>query len=170
VVQTSPSHAFVNESHFGFELYRIGGMLVDAYRVFELLQVGAVVDFHVLIDLLENSFTGIQFLAKSGELSGPAMYRLAFRELGLSIGLHAIERMRQELAAQEESTVFSPTAMSRIVSPLERLVAYVPLGEEIETFWLDPANQKAGAWIEHLDINEVMLATSLAPDGFLSEA
>jgi len=41
------------------------------------------------------------------------------------------------------------------------------LGETIENFWLDPANQKAGTWKDHRHINMVMLATSLAPDGYL---
>jgi hypothetical protein len=33
--------------------------------------------------------------------------------------------------------------------------------------WLDPEHQRLRAWLEHLDINDVMLATSLVPDGFL---
>ena len=45
---------------------------------------------------------------------------------------------------------------------------YQPLAENIETFWLEPANRESGTWQEHRDINMVMLATSLAPDGFLS--
>ena len=45
---------------------------------------------------------------------------------------------------------------------------YAPLGDIIETFWLDPSNSKAGDWTAHRDINKVMLATSLAPEGYLS--
>jgi hypothetical protein len=41
------------------------------------------------------------------------------------------------------------------------------LGEAIEKFWLDPQNRTAESWTGHQDINSVMLATSLAPDGFL---
>ena len=48
------------------------------------------------------------------------------------------------------------------------LMGYLPLVEDIEAFWLDPVNQEAETWKEHLDINMVMLATSLAPDGFLT--
>jgi hypothetical protein len=47
-------------------------------------------------------------------------------------------------------------------------MAYLPLREAIETFWRDPANQRSDTWAEHRDINEVMLATSLAPDGYLT--
>ena len=39
--------------------------------------------------------------------------------------------------------------------------------DEIEAIWRDPEQQRAATWTEHQDINEVMLATSLAPDGFL---
>jgi hypothetical protein len=44
---------------------------------------------------------------------------------------------------------------------------YLPLRDAIETFWRDPANQRSDTWTGHRDINDVMLATSLAPDGFL---
>ena len=37
----------------------------------------------------------------------------------------------------------------------------------IEDFWLDPAHWQLTSWDEHRDINEVMLATSLLPEGFL---
>jgi len=39
--------------------------------------------------------------------------------------------------------------------------------EIIEKFWLEGTKREAGNYIAHHDINEVMLATSLAPDGFL---
>jgi hypothetical protein len=42
------------------------------------------------------------------------------------------------------------------------------LNEIIESFWLDANNQKAESWTAHQDINMVMLATSLAPDGYLA--
>jgi hypothetical protein len=50
---------------------------------------------------------------------------------------------------------------------LQTLMQYLPLRDEIESTWRDPEQQHAATWIEHHDINEVMLATSLAPDGFL---
>ena len=48
------------------------------------------------------------------------------------------------------------------------LKEYGPLAEEIEQYWLDEENQKAGTWTEYREINRVMLATSLAPEGFLT--
>jgi hypothetical protein len=43
----------------------------------------------------------------------------------------------------------------------------VPLRDEIEAIWRNPEQQRTATWIEHQDINEVLLATCLAPDGFL---
>ena len=102
--------------------------------------------------LLDASLASLPRYVRSGELRGPAQYRLAFRELGLAIGLHAVKRMSQAEGSSDK---------------IKSLRRYLPLGTDIESFWLDPAHQHADTWTEHLDINEVMLATRLAPDGFL---
>jgi hypothetical protein len=44
---------------------------------------------------------------------------------------------------------------------------YAPSIDTIEGFWLEPANRTSRTWKEHEDINAVMLATSLAPEGYL---
>jgi hypothetical protein len=51
---------------------------------------------------------------------------------------------------------------------LKTLRNYMPLQEQIEEFWLDPGNREAASWKDHADINMVMLATSLAPEGYLN--
>ena len=51
---------------------------------------------------------------------------------------------------------------------IKSLTPYVSLGPEIKSFWLHPEHREARTWSEHRDINEVMLATSLVPSGFLS--
>ncbi len=79
----------------------------------------------------------------------------AFRELGLVIGLNVVTRLSQE------------TRQSALRARLEPLKAFLPLGAEIESFWRNPDHQRTPRWIEHRDINEVMLATSLVPDGLL---
>jgi len=94
----------------------------------------------------------------------PAEYRLAFRELGLSIGLRAVEKLGGLIT--QNPGLFKKA--HPLHSPLESLMRYVQLGEEIEMFWLEPTNTEANSWIEHRDINMVMLATSLAPDGYLT--
>jgi len=95
-------------------------------------------------------------------VSGIAGYRLAFRELALTIGLHAAERMQQATGPTSRRD-----SNPRLDELGQALLAFTPLRDEIEAFWRDAENRRAETWIEHQDINDVMLATSLAPDGFL---
>jgi len=100
---------------------------------------------------------------KENSLRLPVGYRLAFRELGLSIGLQAVEKIRERI--EQESTPLRNK--DSLLSRLEILARYAGLREIIEKFWLEGVNRKAGSYLAHHDINEVMLATSLSPDGFL---
>jgi hypothetical protein len=45
---------------------------------------------------------------------------------------------------------------------------FIPVGDAIEIFWLEEQNQQSHGWREHLNINTVMLATALLPNGYLS--
>lgn len=141
----------------------LGGLLTDAYRVEQLMRQGAPADPRLLETLLTASLTGLRYYARSGEWQQPANYRLAFRELGLAIGLHAVKRMLR--AAESNRGHSFPSAGAR--AQLQALMQYAPIGEEIELFWRDPEHRRASTWLEHRDINQVMLATSLVPDGFL---
>ena len=141
----------------------LGGLLVDAWRVQQLISQGAHTEATLLERLLESAATGLHYYARSGELRRPAGYRLAFRELGLSIGLHALEHLQQ---ANEQDLAQHP-ASPRLRPLLRELGQYLPMRHAIEHFWQDPANRQSDTWNEHKDINEVMLATSLVPDGFL---
>jgi hypothetical protein len=107
---------------------------------------------------------GIESFENSGSLEYPADYRLAFRELGLSIGLSALESLLAVI--KEDPDVFRQ--ISFLPRRVEDLRKYMSLGKVIEQFWMDERNRKAATWIEHRDINMVMLATSLAPDRFLA--
>jgi hypothetical protein len=131
----------------------IGGLLVDAWRVQQLSARGVDVEPHLLERLLDAARTGLARYVRGGDLQLPARYRLAFRELGLAIGLHAVERIQATTPDQR--------------SQLEALAQYLPLAGDIEAFWLDPMQQSSTTWIEHQDINTVMLAASLVPDGYL---
>jgi hypothetical protein len=117
-------------------------------------------DEPLLERLLSAALSGLQYYATSNQLQEAAEYRLAFRELGLAIGLHAVEHMQP---AGERSTPIPPEVRTR----LKALMRYVPLGKTIESYWRDPFLQTTSTWAEHRDINEVMLATCLATDGFL---
>ncbi|UCH91547.1 MAG: hypothetical protein JSU60_02210, partial [Nitrospirota bacterium] len=97
-------------------------------------------------------------------LNASADYRLAFRELGLSIGLHAIVKMQRTIEQHPEN--FSN--QHEVDASLSGLARFLSLTEIIENFWLEPINQQSYSWTGHRDINSVMLATSLAPEAYLT--
>lgn len=140
----------------------IGDLLLNAFKLLQLIMNGNIKEKDLLENLLDASFQGLKYFAGGSPLKLPAEYRLAFREFGLSIGLHAVHKM-QELIGQK------PTFFHRkhpVHVWIESMMRYKPMAEMIEKFWLESKNRKAGAWTEHRDINMVMLATSLAPGGY----
>ena len=141
----------------------IGGLLFDACRVAQLIVSGNLEQAGLLETLLESSLIGLDSFVKENSLKLPAGYRLAFRELGLSIGLQAVEKIR-ELIEQKSGLLRKKDSLQAVVKSQSR---YAELREIIDKFWLEEANREADSWIAHHDINWVMLATSLAPDGFL---
>jgi hypothetical protein len=137
----------------------LGGLLCDAYRVHQLIEQGAWPrELPLLEQLLDGALRGLGLLARTAQLDGPAERRLAFRELGLSIGLAAVELLHR-------STDVLPAAVS---GKLAQLARAAPLRDDIEAFWLRPESRATRTWREHADINGVMLATSLAPAGYLA--
>ncbi|HMK49983.1 MAG TPA: hypothetical protein VK435_08015 [Thermodesulfovibrionales bacterium] len=141
----------------------LGELLSSAYKIARLNSDGVVIDSGLMDLLLDSAAPGLNSYVKEGAVKLPAEYRLAFRELGLSIGLHAVERLRELRKDDRRASGRGEIQYNRI-KPLER---FLPLGETIENFWLDPGNRESAAWTEHRDINIVMLATSLGPDGYL---
>ncbi len=142
----------------------IGEILSSAYRLSQLIVNEGVEQTEVLGMLLDASLMGLQAYERGHALTLPADHRLAFRELGLSIGLHAAERL-EGLIRQTPSGF---KMKNGLLSRAESLMRVAPLCGIIEAYWLAPANRQASSWTGHRDINTVMLATSLAPDGYLS--
>jgi hypothetical protein len=145
------------------DLLGVGGLLYDAYRVAVLMVDDALEQTDLLETLLDSSWLSLESCLRKNTLKLPVDHRLAFRELGLSIGLRAVERL---LGLIEENPG-SFDERSALRSRIERLMKNVPLSEAVEGFWLKPANRKTESWTAHREINMVMLATSLAPDGYL---
>ena len=58
-----------------------------------------------------------------------------------------------------------PSAL--IAALLEDIAHFQPLSDQIESFWLEPSHREFASWRDHRDINDVMLATSLAPAGYI---
>lgn len=113
--------------------------------------------------LLRDAEVSLKAFVQCSPLNASAESRLAFRELGLSIGLHAILKM-QGLIEGHPTTFSNPQELN---ARLSGLVPFLPMVQHIENFWLESRNQQSQSWNAHLDINNVMLATSLAPDGYL---
>jgi hypothetical protein len=141
----------------------IGGLLTDVCRVVQLIREDGSDWNDLLTDLLKASLAGLESYRGSEQLTHPARYRLAFRELGMSIGLHAAQKARGLI----EKTGLRFPREYPIPSQLRKLDALISLGETIENFWLQPEHRQSETWLKHKDINSVMLATSLVPGGYL---
>jgi hypothetical protein len=138
------------------DLLGIGGLLDAATRLAELIFERGITQVELLHQLLVEVDRSLQRLDWTILLRRPADHRLAFRELGLAIGLQGMPRIRR--LAEPNHT---------LVTISERLQQYQSLAEHIEAFWSDPTHRSSETWIDHCDINTVMLATSLAPEGYL---
>jgi hypothetical protein len=142
----------------------IGGLLSAAHTLAQLTVAGVAGYGGLINTLLDDALAGLEYQSRDrGALSMPADHRLAFRELGLSIGLRAVKRTLK-LVARHPGALDSVSALG---PRLERLMHHAPAIDTIEGFWLEPANRSSRTWKAHQDINTVMLATSLAPEGYL---
>lgn len=141
----------------------IGGLLTDAYKLVQLISIHPRRGTVRLEALLRDIEYSLRAYVTHNQLNLQAEYRLAFRELGLAIGLHAISRMQKRIEQQPEH--FSDA--KQILALLTNLCHFRRIHERIESFWIEADHQSVKTWHEHADINSVMLATSLAPDGYL---
>ena len=142
----------------------IGGLLTDAYKLVQLINTYHLKETDRLHSLLEDIEYSLHIYVKHNQLQLPAEYRLAFRELGLSIGLHAISRMQNHIAKHPDH--FNNVA--QLTSILSKLSRFHPVSKLIDDFWSEPTHRLAHSWLDHEDINAVMLVTSLAPESYLS--
>lgn len=139
----------------------IGGLLVGAHALAQLVARGAPAEGVTVASLLRAAALGVATVQHHLRL--PAEQRLAFRELGLAIGLRAAADL-DDLLTQRRETLGDAASRS-LATQLRRSE---PLGRAIVQYWLDPEHQASTNWLAHRDINDVMLATSLAPDGYLT--
>ena len=137
----------------------LGGLLMDAFRVEQLIRHHRFDGSDLLNRLLTAALLGLQHYQPPGH--APAMLRLGFRELGLAIGLAAVDALSHPATNREFA---GDDAGRRLLAALQ---PHVPVRDAINAFWLAPENRRADSWTGHRDINEVMLATSLVPTGWL---
>jgi hypothetical protein len=134
----------------------IGALLIGAYRLAMIVDHGVESGGAFLERIVAAAEVGLASYARGEPLAEAASRRLAFRELGMAIGLHALERMLARSAGSR-----------RLSTRLDDLARYVPLARRIDGFWCAEINRQGPTWRAHRDINTVMLATSLVPGGYL---
>lgn len=121
----------------------LGGLLVDALRFRQLRALGRPLDRALEERVLQDATRGLAFFAITHRPATPPSHRLAFRELGLALGLGAIPDI-PEVAARKD------------------------LRREILSLWTRPESRTDPTWLEHEDINTAMLAVALEPGGYLA--
>lgn len=140
----------------------IGGLMADAGRIAQLAADGGRVWSGALGRVLLSACRGMEIVLRQGTLVSPADCRLGFRELGLSIGLSAIQNLS---AIAGSDPILKCDPVHQYVSGLTK---YLPVKSAIDQFWTECRNRGTRSWTDHRWINEVMLATSLEPAGFLN--
>ncbi len=145
------------------DLLGIGGLLMDAGRVAQLVLEGRLADDGLFDRIFAGAARSLDAVDLERELARPPARRLAFRELGAAIGLAALEPIERLSGARASS----PSEARMPFSRPEALRAAREIGEAICAFWHDRTQRFAGTWQEHVDINDVMLATVLLPQGWL---
>lgn len=146
---------WVNDDELG-----IGSLLVDATRLIQLLQTGSLVHTSIIEKAVAEARISMDQMSFHRLMHRPASMRLAFREFGLSIGLHQIRHARSIIEQRHE--LFE--GHRDLISDLNQILKHSAVADQIERYWLDPAHQKTTAWTRNTDINAVMLATSLLSD------
>jgi hypothetical protein len=131
-----------------------GSLLSDSLIMTRLVRHNGPERRQMLSRVLNAAARSVRQVDLNRSLSLPASGRLAFRELGLAIGLEAVTRLPSRIDATVDSDAMAA------------LRAAGPRSREITAYWLDSDNQ-VGQWFEHDAINTVMLATALVPDGYL---
>jgi hypothetical protein len=141
-----------------------GGLLSDAFRIAQLSVISGKSYGRLLESVMDSALPGLVSCAQGGSLDLPAKYRLAFRELGLAIGLAGAKNLCALIRHNPE--LFKDTGS--LQHKAEAILAYVPLKEAIIQFSMSDKNRESPTWTGHKEISMVMLATGIAPDGFLT--
>lgn len=141
------------------DMLSLGSLMIEAYRMGQLLLRGEDIELALVYDVINGAYEGLVELEEVDWTTPPEL-RLAFRELGLVIGLKAIGRF-SELMLRDSGL---RDILGKKLVAFER---FLPLIGVLESYWSAPEKRMNGTWTEHADINEVMLATALLPHAFL---
>lgn len=136
-----------------------GALLTGVFRLAGLMMHQRSDAASLMPRLVAAARISLEICLQDDFLAAPAESRLAFRELGLAIGLHALEHIEPQAGIG-----------ANVRAAIAHLAQYVSLAYRIDEYWSDPVPRRLASWTEHRDINDVMLATSLAPAGYLGLA
>lgn len=138
----------------------LGGLLSALGELVDLVATGRMPFDPLLLRLAGDADRSLAHWSAARELGAPPGARLAFRELGLAIGLRAVPAMCE--AVEQHPARFGGAADRAILrASLEGISHHIDLAGRIESAWLAPAAQAMPSWSMHEDINAVMLAASL---------
>lgn len=129
------------------ETLGLGGLLLNVIRSAELSRHVVLPDSVGPQKLFKEAMIGLDAVSDKMSVTDSAQRRLAFRECGLSLGLRALDHHRDLL-------IENNLDISRVEEHLE-------LADGIEDFWSQPENRKYSSYQDHLNINNVSLASSL---------
>jgi hypothetical protein len=139
-----------------------GFLLLDVCRGSRIAgRLGAVEK--VLPRVVRDAIDSLRLAVAHGAWEQPASRRMAFREIGLAIGIRSADRLTRAERAREHLALLPNLAASLETA----LASHRPVADAIEQFWMDPTHRLGESWRAHRDISAVMLATCLSPDGFL---
>jgi hypothetical protein len=131
----------------------IGGLLLDAFRL-ALLPPARTSDAQLLRDVLAGAEAGLQQFLKGKTLQGRPSMRLAFRELGLAIGLQTVPATKAALSV-------SGILDDRMAASVEALLSPGEVDRAMVDMWSQPDSHTNSTWQDHRNINEVMLAAAI---------
>lgn len=140
-----------------------GGLLTGCLRLVQLSRAPRPPRPPVSDALRERVFRAaresLEHFARDPSLDLPGTRRLAFRELGLAIGIRAVEHIAARTVGEDTNV---PSGWVRSVREHEGIA------DRIVEFWSGTEARSLRSWTDHHDINDVMLAAALAPDGYLA--
>lgn len=138
----------------------IGGLLNDSIRLAQLIHLYDLDSRWLLHHLLEAASTGLAAWSLSRLWERPAELRLAFRELGLPIGLNGVSWLRDEILPAMSSKVRTEELQQSLAS----IGQYQSAGEGIIEFWTDPERRKMVqnlAWATGYNVLAIPLAAGV---------
>lgn len=125
----------------------IGGLLLDIRYLLRCREGGVPIpEVLDLNKMLLDTMLSLDMFRRNWDSAAPPDRRLAFRESGLSLGLHLL---REDLRERHVGT-----RAYRYINSVSALA------DEIDCFWINPEKQDNPEWKAHEDINAVMLAAS----------